>query len=289
MAEVANIRLVPCGICGRNFNEKALARHQPICQKNNSKKPRKVYNPDNKSHIPQLDTKVTVTTPTIRKAGGLNRYQDKPISTKSSKPDWRSKREDMIKQIRYAREADRAEKLGHAMPEAPKLAHDPTDEYTQCPYCSRKFAEPAATRHIQFCETKSKRIGASPAKPGYDLAKKKQAIRTGYKPPRLTTKSNTDVFKARVPISASSSSRSVRQSATSLGSGGSRSIRGPGSNSSVTKIAPASRQASGNAPRTSTQKSQPVNKKACRECNTNIPIDWARFCPMCGVKRVSIR
>ena len=131
MSEAANMRLLPCGVCGRNFNEKALQRHQPICQKSQNKKPRKIYNPTKKdlSHLQNNSQ----PQPIPKKSFSSRKYEE-PIQTKNSKPDWRSKREDMIKQIRYAREADRAQKLGLEMPDAPQLAHDPTSDYTQCPY-----------------------------------------------------------------------------------------------------------------------------------------------------------
>lgn len=41
-----------------------------------------------------------------------------------------------------------------------------SDERAQCKYCGRKFAEPAYSRHVTFCETKSKKDAMKgPGKP----------------------------------------------------------------------------------------------------------------------------
>ena len=49
-------------------------------------------------------------------------------------------------------------------------------DYVQCPYCSRRFNEKAAERHINFCKTQQQRI---PNKPKADpRAMAKQNVRT---------------------------------------------------------------------------------------------------------------
>ena len=39
--------LMPCGTCGRSFNQKALERHSKICEESTSKLPRKVFDVSN--------------------------------------------------------------------------------------------------------------------------------------------------------------------------------------------------------------------------------------------------
>ena len=104
----------------------------------------------------------------------------------SGKNDWRSKREDMIATMRYARQADRAAKLGTAMPEAPTLNNDPYADYKQCSYCDRKFSEDAFKRHFEFCKKQAAR--KPNVKPGVEAAQAKQNKRVLYKPPKLKKK-----------------------------------------------------------------------------------------------------
>lgn len=48
-------------------------------------------------------------------------------------------------------------------------------DYVQCPYCSRRFNEKAAERHINFCKEQAQRLGRKPVPDGN--AKAKQAAR----------------------------------------------------------------------------------------------------------------
>ncbi|KAK4292142.1 hypothetical protein Pmani_035071 [Petrolisthes manimaculis] len=116
-----------CKICGRNFNEDRLEKHQTICSKNaNKAKKRKVFDPV------KMRTKGTESEKFVKKGLHL-----KP-TPKPKKKDWRKQHEDFIATIRAA-------KTGGEPP--------PTDnsDYVECPHCGRKFSESVADRHIPKC------------------------------------------------------------------------------------------------------------------------------------------
>lgn len=78
----------------------------------------------------------------------------KPSTNKSS--NWRVKHEDFIKTIRAAKEMQvyiaKGGKLSDLPPPPPSINPD----YVQCPNCSRRFNEAAASRHIPVCHTLNK-------------------------------------------------------------------------------------------------------------------------------------
>ncbi|KAJ8322020.1 hypothetical protein KUTeg_000491 [Tegillarca granosa] len=88
-------------------------------------------------------------------------------------------------------------------------------DYVQCPYCSRRFNEKAAERHINFCKEQSQRLGRKPA-PDVN-AKAKQAARLQYQPPKpknRTTPGSTPGGYSPV-TSSSSTSRGARSTPSS--------------------------------------------------------------------------
>ena len=59
--------LMPCGTCGRSFNQKALERHVNICKNVSSKLPRKVYDVSNIRTKDLEPVPRSMYTPTTRK------------------------------------------------------------------------------------------------------------------------------------------------------------------------------------------------------------------------------
>ena len=59
--------LMPCGTCGRSFNQKALERHANICKNVSSKLPRKVYDVSNIRTKDLEPVPRSMYTPTMRK------------------------------------------------------------------------------------------------------------------------------------------------------------------------------------------------------------------------------
>ena len=59
--------LMPCGTCGRSFNQKALERHVNICKNVSTKLPRKVYDVANIRTKDLEPVPRSMSTPTTRK------------------------------------------------------------------------------------------------------------------------------------------------------------------------------------------------------------------------------
>lgn len=181
LAEFESVQLSACGICGRKFNPTVLAKHQNICKKSLNKKPRKEFNPS-KQRVGDLGIKTPKNGP------GRSGPASEPAKPK---PSWKKQSEDFRAQMKYARQVKQAELQGTALPEAPQLQNDPTENYVSCPFCSRKFNETAGPRHIKFCETQAKKVPRS-SKPENSVSQFKQDKRLNYKPPKLATGKKAD-------------------------------------------------------------------------------------------------
>ncbi|ESO09001.1 hypothetical protein HELRODRAFT_74483, partial [Helobdella robusta] len=153
----SNLNLYPCSICGRNFSEDVLPRHQNICAKTAQKK-RKVFDSSKQrvegTELAQLNKKAV-------------------HSNTMKKKSWQVKHEEFIRTIREARKVQTAIASGKPLPPPPPPTFNP--DYVQCDYCGRRFNETAAERHIQFCKTQHERV---PRGRGDTTAAQKQAVRT---------------------------------------------------------------------------------------------------------------
>jgi len=67
-----------------------------------------------------------------------------------SRTNWRQQHSELISALRNARATKRAMDTGRPLP--PPLPPSSNPDYIQCPYCSRRFNEKAAERHIPFCK-----------------------------------------------------------------------------------------------------------------------------------------
>jgi len=278
--------LVPCHTCGRNFNKKALDRHAPVCQKNQAKKPPKLGKTALKSQqkMAEIAAKQQGTT------NGLpGRKANIPITSSKAAGDWRSKREDMIATMKYARQADRAAKLGGPMPDAPVLQNDPYADYVKCDYCNRKFAEESSKRHIEFCKMQASRRPS--VKPGVQAAAAKQNKRVLYQPPKL--KKKTSVGGSSMGGGSSSpkvSSPGLARRSNGVNERNAVNDRNP---SRATAASSSKYGIKSSLQKHETTKPPPAryNKPSkalpsnCRSCSIEYPVDWAKFCPNCGQKR----
>ncbi|XP_048728791.1 zinc finger C2HC domain-containing protein 1A-like isoform X2 [Ostrea edulis] len=168
-----NVVRKPCRQCGRQFVPESLVKHEPTCIKAAHKR-RKVFDSSK-----QRSEGTEVTHRQIKQA------QKKEV--KPPKSNWRAKHEDFINTVRSARGVSLAMQRGEPLPPPPPPSINP--DYVQCPYCSRRFNEKAAERHINFCKTQQQRI---PNKPKADpRAAAKQNVRTQYQPPKPKTKTES--------------------------------------------------------------------------------------------------
>ncbi|BFZ21314.1 hypothetical protein BsWGS_24352 [Bradybaena similaris] len=181
---------VPCKICGRSFAPDVLAKHSNICKKtaaNSSKR-----KPFDSSKQRVIDGELSLKQ--------IKQAQKKEI--KPPKSHWREKHQDFINAVRNARGVQSAMQSGGPLPPPPPPSINP--DYIQCPYCSRRFNQQAAERHIDFCKDQQSRLPRD--KPNANAAAKQNA-RLGYQVPKPKAKSS--------PVSPSVSLAATRGAAMS--------------------------------------------------------------------------
>lgn len=76
-----------------------------------------------------------------------------PISSKTSKSNWRQTHEEFIKSIRAAKQVSDHLKNGGRLQDLPPPTPSENPDYVQCPHCLRRFNQTAAERHIPKCAT----------------------------------------------------------------------------------------------------------------------------------------
>ncbi|XP_070503613.1 zinc finger C2HC domain-containing protein 1C isoform X2 [Chironomus tepperi] len=140
--------LIRCSICKRNFAEDRIEKHQVICQKMKTKK-RKIYD-SSKKRVQGTEAETYNKKP-------ISRVAVKSATTPSSKSsNWRAKHEDFVKTIRAAKEMQAYVAKGGKLSDLPPPPPSINPDYVQCPNCSRRFNEAAASRHIPICQTLNK-------------------------------------------------------------------------------------------------------------------------------------
>ncbi|KAM4718981.1 zinc finger C2HC domain-containing protein 1A isoform 2-T2 [Anableps anableps] len=290
--------LSQCNTCKRFFFPKVLEKHAKICQKTATKR-RKVFDSSR------------------QRAEGTDISILKPVKPKAESPkkpsNWRKKHEDFIATIRAAKIATQIMKVGGPLPPPPPPSYDP--DYIQCPYCQRRFNENAADRHIKFCQEQAARM---PNKNKLGDAKK-ASNRTQFKPPVPVKKANSPALSAIPSVSSRLPQRSSLEQSTGIPSGktssagsvrsASSGIRSPPSGVGI-KIRGVS---SGYGNKGNSPSGIGANKKKadtyiarndvncgneagnsgtkskfCHDCGTKYPVDSAKFCCECGVRRMCI-
>lgn len=140
----------------------SLVKHQNICEKVFTGQ-RKVFNMTAK----RLEgTEAEKIAAKAKSSGGGSKKAsatEKPIKTKGA--DWKSKSDMFRNAMKASRDVTKALKEGKELPPMAPSAPDPS--LIQCEFCSRRFNDKAAERHIAFCREKSQRMnGAGPPKKG---------------------------------------------------------------------------------------------------------------------------
>ncbi|XP_065844192.1 zinc finger C2HC domain-containing protein 1A-like [Oscarella lobularis] len=212
----------PCASCGRTFRPDVLERHARICTKVQQKRrvfdsskqraalvggdavglPTKVKPPPpstaaaRKAKLNKVNSSAGGAVPSSSLAGGAVRSSSTSNSnSNSNSSNWRKKHEDFIAAIRAGREVTRALQSGAPLPPPPPPAENP--DYVQCPFCTRRFNEEAAKRHMPFCKEQQARVRPTPKKNAKDVLDRRKQ----YKPPMLRNRSNS--MTSQSPAAAS--------------------------------------------------------------------------------------
>lgn len=70
--------------------------------------------------------------------------------------NWRAKHEDFVNTIRAAKEMQAYVAKGGKLSDLPPPPPSVNPDFVQCPHCSRRFNEAAASRHIPICQSINK-------------------------------------------------------------------------------------------------------------------------------------
>ncbi|KAE9034297.1 hypothetical protein PR003_g1403 [Phytophthora rubi] len=166
-----------CHNCNRKFNIVSFQKHQKICAKVFSGQ-RKVFNMAAK-RLGGTEAEKLAKEAKTKNAGNGSRKTplsaaEQPIKAKTA-ADWKQKSEMFRNAMKSSRDVSKALKEGKELPPVMPSAPDPS--LIQCEYCSRRFNDKAAERHINFCREKSQRDNikatskkAPAAKPGSQAA-----------------------------------------------------------------------------------------------------------------------
>lgn len=152
-----------CSTCQRRFNVDSFEKHSRVCAKVFAGQ-RKVFNMKAKRLEGTGAEKVQKKGGAA--SGGDNARSLNPTERpiKSKQVDWKQKSNAFREAMKASRDVSKALKEGRELPPPKPSAPDPS--LIQCEYCSRRFNEKAAERHIPFCREKSQRdnISRGPAK-----------------------------------------------------------------------------------------------------------------------------
>ncbi|KAM9774833.1 zinc finger C2HC domain-containing protein 1A isoform 2-T2 [Syngnathus typhle] len=286
--------LSQCNTCKRMFLPKVLEKHAKICQKSASKR-RKVFDSSR------------------QRAAGTDIPTLKPLKPKAEPPkkpsNWRKKHEDFLAVLKASKASAKAMKEGGPLPPPPAPTFDP--DLVKCPYCQRRFNENSAQGHIKFCQDQASRMSnRNKSDP------KKAPARTQYKPPPFVKKVNpasssipsaSSRLPARsglsqptgVPSSKTSPAASMRPSPSpspssgvgiknrvvSSGYGSVRNttpVRGPLNRKKLEDTCITRDDVDGSVG------NGDVKSKFCHSCGTRYPIEAAKFCCECGIRRLCI-
>ncbi|XP_033988387.1 zinc finger C2HC domain-containing protein 1A isoform X1 [Trematomus bernacchii] len=300
--------LIQCNTCKRCFFPKVLGKHAKICQKSAAKR-RKVFDSGRQR---AEGTDIPTLKPIKPKSqSSTSSGKAEPLKKPSN---WRKKHEDFIATIRAAKGIDQVLKDGGPLPPPPPATYDP--DYVQCPFCQRRFNEGAADRHMKFCQEQAARMPSKGNKLG---EVKKPAARTPTKP-------SAPVKKVASPAMSSIPSASSRlpqrsgigqpsgMSSSKIASAGSLRTNPSGLTSPPLGVGSKTRGvSSGYGPARNTQSGIALNKKKvdnyisrndndgsdeidnggvkskfCRSCGTKYPVESAKFCCECGLRRMCI-
>uniref|UniRef100_H2S7S3 Zinc finger C2HC domain-containing protein 1A n=1 Tax=Takifugu rubripes TaxID=31033 RepID=H2S7S3_TAKRU len=264
--------------CGRPITTET--RHAQICQ--SVAKKRKVFDSSR------------------QRAEGTDIPTLKPMKPKPEPPkkqsNWRKKHDDFIATIRAAKSVAHIIKDGGPLPPPPPPTYDP--DYIQCPCCQRRFNENAAERHIKFCQEQAARMPQR----GKVADVKKPPART-----QVATMIHSNYFSVKrngntlhrliflfisltsapgIPSSKVSYPASTRTNSPGLTSPASGITLKSGCTVIATTLTLSGRRLEDVAE--NELENGGMKSKFCHGCGSKYPVETAKFCCECGIKRMFI-
>ena len=183
----APVQLFACRHCGRKFNEKAHAKHEPNCQK--VKKKRKPMDMTAR-RLEEAAAQSGNAREAIRNAkravkGGAKNTKksrrpggrDRPIKGGKKAGKWKSQSNALRQAMKQSRMVTKYQKEGRLDELPPMENTGPDPSFVPCPHCGRTFNEKAAERHIPRC----KDIKAKPSFLKRGVGKSSTSTRRGKK------------------------------------------------------------------------------------------------------------
>ena len=174
-----------CRHCRRSFYEERVRKHEGVCLAGKPKKTR-VFS----------SAKQRIGRDAPRPQKRFYHREEKP------KGKWRQEHQEFISSIRYARKVTNAQAAGidiRTIPAPAVSSH--TNDYVQCPFCDRRFAQNVAERHIPKCKDIVNKPKPPPARPP-PLPTTHQLSQRSMRPPA------TQLLPQRAPVASHSSSYS---------------------------------------------------------------------------------
>ena len=186
--------IVPCPNCGRAFASNRIQKHHTICVKNQQKK-RKVFDSSKKR---------------LQGTEAVQYFRSEKKQAPKPKTNWRQQHEEFINAIRAAKKVkfhlDSGGKVSDLPPPPPSLNPD----YVLCQYCSRRFNQTVAERHIPKCKVTVNRP-APPKQRALDVYKATGPSKSQTSKRELGY-SNNNTYTAKEPARASGMSATDRKS-----------------------------------------------------------------------------
>lgn len=133
--------LIQCKNCDRNFAEDRIEKHETICEKTHNKK-RKKFDMK-KARVKGTDAAVFLK---------MQNQSNTKYQAAQKKNDWRKKRAEFHEALKCAKLAQKHLAAGGNLKDLPPPPLSDTSDYLQCPYCSRRFSQSVAERHIPKCK-----------------------------------------------------------------------------------------------------------------------------------------
>lgn len=125
-AEKIPVKLVPCSICNRTFAEESVKRHESVCQKF-VERPKTAVFDSSRQRAKGSDVKPTGAPPV---AGAKVRREMPGPSVERPKTAWKERHEDLIRNVKSAKNVRHALKTGTPLPPPP------SSKQKQRPYTS---------------------------------------------------------------------------------------------------------------------------------------------------------